>query len=170
MPGPLPTEGAARRNAPTVPSSSLPVSGREGPAPACPVELGDAGSTWWTWAWATPQALGWSDGDLYFIGHRAQLEDDLGVLSSEDFGVLDEFLSFPEYDAAALLGSLVNRLKALTTGKTTLLTRINDMDDKLGLTPKGLAQLRWKIVPDEAAKIEGPTSKRRDLKLVDRTG
>lgn len=168
MPGPLPTGEAARRNKPTVPTTKLPAAGREGPAPVCPVPLGEDGATWWEWAWHTPQAAGWSEGDLYFIGHRAQLEDDVKALASEDFSILDEVLSLPEDDAAAILGGLINRLKALATGKASLLTRVNDMDDKLGLSPKGMAALRWKIVEGEEQPKAKAGEGRRGLSLVDK--
>lgn len=170
MPGPLPDENAVRRNKPSIPTTSLPASGCKGPAPECPIELGPDGAAWWAWAWATPQACGWSDGDLYFIAHRAQLEDDMRALDSEDFDILDEVLSYPEDSANGLIGKLINRLKGLATGKASLVARINDMDDKLGLTPKGMAALRWKIIDDsddvEKADPAKETKKRRGLSAV----
>lgn len=162
--GPLPKpEGErVRRNKPTIPTYNLLSSGRPGAAPDCPLELGPDGRAWWEWAWATPQAFGWSDGDLYFLAHRAQLEDDLRCLDSEDFDILDDVLSYSGDSAPAMIGKLINRLKALATGKASLLTRCNDMDDKLGLTPKGMAALRWKIVPDEAdASVGAPPGAKR---------
>jgi len=30
-----------------------------------------------------------------------------------------------------------------------VIREMREMDDRLGLTPKGLAALRWKIVPDD---------------------
>lgn len=170
--GPLPTGEAARRNKPTVPTTALPAAGFQGEIPVCPVELGDHGRVWWGWAWRTPQAAAWSAGDLYFIGHRAQLEDDLKALDSEDFDILDDVLSYSEDSATQMIGHLLNRLKSLATGKASLLTRVNDMDDKLGLTPKGMAALRWKIVEDETPKAAAPAG-RKGLTLVDpsvRTG
>lgn len=166
--GPLPTGYAARRNKPTIPTTVLAASGRQDPAPECPFELGVQGAAWWEWAWHTPQALGWDDGALVFIAHRAQLEDDVHALDSEDFSILDDVLSFPEDNADALIGKLINRLKALATGKAALMTRLNDMDDKLGLTPKGLAALRWKIVADEVPKedAESKPKAKRGLSAV----
>lgn len=35
----------------------------------------------------------------------------------------------------------------------TLVGRCVDLDDKLGLTPKGMAALRWEIVADEPAQV-----------------
>jgi hypothetical protein len=76
MPGPLPDPASRRRNAPTIPTTRLAASGRSDPAPACPYDLGEAGSAWWAWAWALPQALAWSVGDLYAVARRARLEDE----------------------------------------------------------------------------------------------
>lgn len=155
--GPLPTGEAARRNKPKIPTTKLPAAGYDGPVPSSPLPLGEQGSAWWAWAWRTPQAAAWSDGDLYFLAHRAQLEDDVAALDAEDFSVLDEVLATPDEDAGKILGSLINRLKAMATGKASLMSRINDMDDKLGLSPKGTAALRWKVV-DEEGEAVGPAA------------
>jgi hypothetical protein len=121
MPGPLPDPNAIRRNAPTIPTLTLPLSGRKGPAPDVPiwVQLGTAGSAWWAWAWATPQAVAWgtSVGMEATVARRAQLED---------------MLADTENPAS------IHRL-------------IAPLDKDLGLTPKGMADLRWKIVDDTPA-------------------
>src|ERR1041384_1368966 len=79
MAGPLPDPKRRGRNAPTIPTTELPSSGRPGDAPQPPetYELGKAGQAWWTWAWTLPQACAWDDGALYVAARRAQLEDDL---------------------------------------------------------------------------------------------
>lgn len=53
----------------------LPVTGRVGRPPACPVPLGEAGKRWWRWAWSTPQAVRWHKGYLEPLARRATLED-----------------------------------------------------------------------------------------------
>lgn len=162
--GPLPKPDGerARRNAPVIPTTSLPVGGRSEPAPECPIELGEAGRAWWVWAWSTPQAAGWSDGDAYFVAHRAELEDDCRALDAVDFDVVDDMLGDPE--AARQLAAVIRRLKALALGKVSLTKTMTDMDDRLGLTPKGMAALRWKIVAEEEpAKV-------RTLRPVPRDG
>lgn len=124
MPGPLPDPNAIRRNAPTIPTTELPASGRPGPAPDVPgwISLGDAGSAWWEWAWRTPQACGWSTGNVVSVAHRAALEDALVASDPKSrVGVLRE---------------------------------MRDMDDRLGLTPKGMAALRWKVVDDSPAEVK----------------
>lgn len=62
----------------------LPPTGRSGPAPKCPYALAGAGSAWWAWAWATPQATRWDAGVLYTVARRAHLEDDLAALATRD--------------------------------------------------------------------------------------
>ncbi|MDH4158666.1 MAG: hypothetical protein OEV62_00230 [Actinomycetota bacterium] len=116
-----------RRNAPTIPTTHLPATGRPGPAPKPPawVKIGPKGRAWWRWAWATPQAAAWSDGDLAFIAGRAQLEDE--IATAEEPGMLLRFRK-----------------------------SMMEADDRLGLTPKGLAALRWKIVDDGADRAAAP--------------
>lgn len=125
MPGPLPSEDRVRRNAPTIPTTHLPVSGRSEPAPEPPkwMELGDKGLAWWSWAWSTPQACAWGPGQETFIARRASLED---VLVATD------------PDSARY---------------TALCREMREMEDRLGLTPKGMAALRWKIIADPEARI-----------------
>lgn len=131
MPGPLPDPNAIRRNAPTVPTVSLPLSGRQGDAPDVPswVSLADKGESWWAWAWSTPQAVAWgtSVGMESSVAHRASLEDDLSTADT-------------------------------VPARLSILKLMNDLDNQLGLTPKGMAALRWKIVDDTpAAETPAPT-------------
>lgn len=131
--GPLPKPPAerVRRNQPTIPTTKLPAAGFAGPAPKCPVKLSRAGKAWWRWAWRTPQAAAWSDGDLYVIARRAQLEDDL--------------------DAARAEGVPIGSLSKAAT----------ELEDRLGLTPKAMAALRWSIVAEETAEKASTTERRR---------
>lgn len=140
MPGPLPKSDKVRRNAPAIPTSALPAAGRKGAAPKSPLALGKVGAKWWTWAWSLPQAAGWSVGDEYLIARRAALEDDLDAAYRADFedlaGLDDEELR-----------ALVRRLASLVTGRLGIMREMRELDDRLGLSPKGMAALRWKIVP-----------------------
>ena len=124
MPGPLPDPNAIRRNAPTIPTTELPASGPSSPVPDVPawISLGDAGMSWWEWAWHTPQACGWSTGNLVTVAHRAALED---ALVSGD-----------------------------PKSRVGVLREMRDFDDRLGLTPKGMAALRWKVVDDSPAEVK----------------
>lgn len=153
MPGPLPSDGAARRNAPTIPTTNLPVTGRVDEPPAVPqwVVLGDAGLAWWDWAWHTPQAAGWDDGVLYFVARRAQLEDDMDALQLVDDAFdLAEMLEIPATELTRRMSSIFKRLKALASNKVAVAKEARELDNRLGLNPKAMAELRWKIVDPEA--------------------
>lgn len=132
MPGPLPDPNKRRRNAPTIPTTNLPISGRKDPAPSVPgwVSLGELGQAWWDWAWTTPQACGWGVGSGMesVIARRAALQDDLHAAETSR-------------EQVAIAGKML------------------DIDDRLGLTPKGLAALRWVIVADKA---DAPTAPKAD--------
>lgn len=159
-PGPLPKPNARRRNAPTIPTTDLPASGRKGAAPAEPsgYEFGEDARAWWSWAWKTPQAAGWSKGDLYTVARRAVLEDDLAALrrvETDDFD-LAEMLGDEDGEA---LRYLISRLKSLATGELQIGKEARELDDRLGLTPKGMAALRWKIV-DDSAQAKSRSTKR----------
>lgn len=142
MAGPLPTGTALRRNKPTIPTSELPVTGRTSPVPDPPMtyHFGPAAQDWWDWAWRTPQACGWDDGQLFVVAGRAQIEDDIAA-SVDD----------PKHSLA-------------------LKKERRELDNKLGMTPKGLADLRWKIVAAEESKVAGsptrPKGRKRSLSVV----
>lgn len=144
--GPLPSEQKRRRNAPTIPTTSLPVGGLDAPTPEPPrsANLDTAGVEWWEWAWHTPQAAAWDAGSLYTIARRASLEDDLAAV-----GRLDSLDADDLTDASSqALRGLVQRLAGLATGRLNICREMREIDDRLGLTPKSLAQLRWKITED----------------------
>jgi hypothetical protein len=153
MPGPLPQDDKRRRNAPTIPTTALPVSGFAGVIPDAPdgYNLGTQGRDWWAWAWRTPQAAGWSDGDLYTLARRASIEDDIKAIDMADISVDLELLS----DEAGVveLQAQFKRIKGLVSGRLSILKEARDLDDRLGLTPKGLAALRWKIVADKSDDV-----------------
>lgn len=176
MPGPLPNPQRARRNAPAIPTTDLPAGGRKGPIPKPPkwVELGSKGLAWWRWAWRTPQAAAWSSGHEAFVANRASLEDDLAVLEVGEFGIDIRVLDAMDVtDMGVTIDFLVRRLHSLAVGRLAVLKECREMDDRLGLTPKSLAALRWRIVADEPeAKVEpapaatSPADRRQRLKVV----
>jgi hypothetical protein len=150
MPGPLPDPDAVRRNAPTIPTTKLPAGGRRGAVPEVPRwrELGPAGLAWWEWAWRTPQACAWDDGQLLKVADRASLEDDLIAVRRAD--EVEHFLAdVGKAVDVRELRSVVAHLSSLVTGRLAILARISDLDDRLGLSPKGREQLRMKIVSDD---------------------
>lgn len=100
--------------------------------PDPPCELGVEGRRWWNWAWKTPQSFGWSAGDDYTLARRAAMEDPKTVLSRTGEPVVVE--------------------GGTSTEKLAL-------DDRLGLTPRGLAQLHWQIVAvADPARVAEPAA------------
>jgi len=151
--GPLPTGNARRRNAPTIPTTSLPAGGRKGRIPVAPVSynLGPAGKAWWKWAWRLPQAAAWDDGALYAIARRAELEDQLAAINTPPE------LDLTDLDDASLLELkdridwVLRALKDAAGGSATVMREMRELDNRLGLNPKALAELRWTIVDEKAA-------------------
>lgn len=138
---PLPDPKRRRRNAPTIPTTALPASGRKGTPPKPPhgSSLGEAGATWWRWSWRTPQACGWAKGHESLVGRRAWLEDEVvrigDLLGRDDLTMAD--------------------IRGLTNNRLAVFREMRELDDRLGLSPKGMAQLRWEIVSDSApAEVE----------------
>lgn len=155
MPGPLPDPNRQRRNKPAIPTTNLPAGGRKGTTPKPPVgyDFGRRAAAWWKWAWKTPQAAAWSAGDLYVIARRAQLEDEMDALLRVDSGLdLAELLEVEPKEQLDDLKRLIATLKALAGGSIAVKKEARELDDRLGLTPKGFAALRFKIVDgDEQA-------------------
>lgn len=168
-PGPLPGSQTRRKNAPTIPTTRLPAGGRKGRPPNLPAGyvLGKAGQSWWRWAWATPQAAAWDIGSRYTIARRAQLEDDLAALGTFDpdslnwvFANVDVSQEDALADALKFLGVIIGQLKRLAGDKLAVEREMRELDKRLGLDPKALAELRWTIVADEKpATKPSPTRK-----------
>lgn len=128
MPGPLPTGDAVRRNAPTIPTTNLPAAGRPGPVPDPPVSY------------------------------------ELGAVASDWWGWAWRTPQACAWDDGALFmvarrAKLEGDLHAMEPGEGLAVMReMRELDDRLGLTPKGMAALRWKIVADDA-KAAGQVAK-----------
>jgi hypothetical protein len=155
--GPLPTANPRRRNAPTIPTTNLPAGGYTGEIPDCPYDLAAAGTAWWEWAWRTPQASAWDPGSLYALARRAQLEDDVAALGFTDEFDLTDLLAGADIEAVHRVEFALATLKRSATGKLAIEKEMSALDDKFGLTAKGLAALRWTIVPDVGQAI-APTA------------
>jgi len=168
--GPLPNPQSRRRNAPTIPATTLPVGGRKGrrPNPPAEYEFGKAGKAWWKWAWTTPQATAWDAGSRYAIARRAQLEDDLAALDDFDPLQIAELLAIEPDEQVRALGFLIKRLKALAGGRLAIVKEMRELEKRLGLDPKAIGELRWTITAEEAeqAKPKRPSSSRR-LRAID---
>lgn len=163
MPGPLPNPQKRRRNAPTVPTTNLPATGRKGRPPKCPdgYKLGKVASAWWRWAWATPQATVWDRGALYVIARRAQLEDDLDSLALNDELELVDLLAGADEEAIERVSYALDSLKRAATGKLAIEKEMRELDKVLGLTPKAMAELRWSI--EDTTEEEDKPGKRASV-------
>ena len=148
MPGPLPNPNRRRRNAPTIPATSLPASGRRDPAPDCPYPLAAKGREWWLWAWSLPQACAWDDGALFTVARRARLEDDIAAMNISDELDLSDLLAGADHEAIRRVEWALATLKRLATAKLSVEKEMRELDGKLGLNPEALAKLRWTIVDD----------------------
>jgi hypothetical protein len=91
------------------------------------MKLGEAGLGWWKWAWRTPQSTMWDESSAPLVARRAQLEDELLVARRDKDG---------------------NPLPP----PGSLLKAVLDLDDRLGLSPKALLQLRWRIEDIDAGE------------------
>jgi hypothetical protein len=163
-----------------VAGTQLPADGRKEPVPEAPYDLGEAGSRWWRWAWALPQAAAWDDGALYGLARRAELEDRLAAL--EDVGSLDfageisEILGMSDVDAGDVemfkalrrVESVMRKLKSMSGGAVSVMREMRELDNKFGLNAKAMADLRWSIAAEDEAAA--PTAaKVRRLHAVDPT-
>ena len=164
--GPLPNPQHRHRGAPSIPTTQLPATGRSGPLPKVPIgyRLGRPGRAWWKWAWSLPQACAWSDGDLYVVARRASLEDDLmAVEKAPELPDLSTLCGETVQDLKRMFG----RISALASGRVAIMREIRELDSRLGLTPKALAELRWSIVAVEPEAPAAEVSGSRRLRAVD---
>jgi hypothetical protein len=164
--GPLPNPQSRRRNAPTIATTVLPAAGRKGRAPAVPTgyKLKSRGRAWWNWAWKLPQATRWDAGTRYFVARRAALEDDLEALEQGEGFNFDDLLADLDIedaksrrDTSDAVEFIVRRLKALAGARTGVMKEMRELDNRLGLNPKAMADLRWSVEEVE----ETPTPKAR---------
>lgn len=170
MPGPLPSPDRRRRNAPTIPTTMLPAGGRTDPAPRVPkwVRLGKSGRAWWLWAWKTPQAAAWAGGMEALVARRAGLEDDIERLATGGSIDVAELLDVEADERVALIEDVLRTLSRLAGGKIQIEREMRELDDRLGLSPKAMAALRWTIAPDQVADArEARTASTRRLVAVD---
>lgn len=105
-----------------------------------------------------PQAAAWSDGDAYVTARRASLEDDLDALERVAGIDLNEVIESATLSEAK---AVIGRIAALATGRLALMKEARELDDRLGLTPKSMAALRWTIVGDTERQQATGTSAAR---------
>lgn len=127
--GPAPKPAAQRRrsNAPAAGEwVDLPRAGRKGPPPAWPLPgyVTDAERELWAWAWSTPQATMWEGLALEpFVARWAML-------------------------TAGVRGDDVK-----ASGLQAMLPELRQIEDRLGLNPKGLQDRRWRLAADDGQPV-----------------
>lgn len=175
--GPLPKPGARRRNAPTIPTTTLPAGGYAGEIPEPPPDYDflKPARSWWSWVWRTPQAAAFGTGSLYSLARRAQLEDDLWLLEKADEFDLGALMEISDKrEMLQNLEFMLRKLKALAGGKASLLKEMRELDKRFGLDPKALSENRWTVEEVEAPPAEpsaapaaAKTTKPRRILAVD---
>lgn len=141
----------------------LPAAGRRGRPPRCPYDLADAGRSWWKWAWRTPQATRWNNGDLYHVARRAQLEDDAAALGFDDELDLKDLLAGADPEAIANVKWALTLLKQSASGLLAVKKEMRELETRLGLNPEGMNRLGWTIgeVTEERDGLDDLTARRR---------
>lgn len=137
--------------------------------PACPYELGDAGSAWWGWAWSTPQAKRWDDGVLYVLARRAVLEDLVSALAEVDelsVEAIDRLINGDPATAGQRFGWLLRKLKSAAGSFTELSREMRELEGQLGFGAKSMASLGWKVEEEKpkGSKLDELRA-RRDKKV-----
>ena len=123
MPGTLPKADAygnptaQRRNAPTIPTTDVPVTGYEGPVPEPTVELGELARKFYDRAWASPPAAAW-------------LPDEADVVA----------------EWAGLKAVVAQQLRSGEAPQSALLAQIKAREDALYLSPMARARGRVRLI------------------------
>jgi len=151
MPGasyPKPDAERRNRNPAEYGWTDLPATGRQGPPPPMPdvvdySELAD----WWADLWSSPQAAAWDQTGrtLHGLLHAKWLLTEVEVVERNGLE-----LAVPGAPRAAILAEM------------------RQIEDRHGLNPKAMLQLRWRIVDADtvtATTTKPKTTRRRDPRL-----
>ncbi|AIU31181.1 Hypothetical protein Cul210931_1866 [Corynebacterium ulcerans] len=144
MPGPPPKNDGTRRSKGAIPYilAELPSEGRSGRAPAWP--LSGRAPRGWAALWKLPQAVMWEK------------------MHSE--------LSVARY--LMLRASMEDAMAAGEEVKSAVFSEIRQAEDSLGLSPKGMQTLRWRVTADEVEehqperRVTSPANRRARLRVV----
>ena|GEM_PF-3350208 len=136
MPGPLPTGTARRRNAPTLPTDSLPMDGVVVDLPS-PIEpLDEVEQRYYVWAWSTPAAAAWHSSDAEIVAEWARLK---------------------VYVSRTMRGEVTKRVgdsEVVVEPSSPILTQITNREDRLMLSPMARKKGRAKIVSGESQESD----------------
>lgn len=111
--------------------------------PDCPYDLGAAGTAWWAWAWASPQAARWDEGALYTVARRAVVEDLAAALDDVEAFDVESFMAEEPVEAVKQLRWLLETLKASATGFVGLSKEMRELEGQLGFGAKSMVALGW---------------------------
>jgi hypothetical protein len=82
------------------------------------------------------------------------------MLADSAFEVSDfsDLLGRDEDEVCRELEFIVGRLASMASSRKTIMAEMRELDKVLGLTPKGLADLRWEIVDKTGDAEEAPAA------------
>lgn len=104
---------------------------------------------------------------MYFVARRAVLEDHAVALSFADsLGVADLF-DEGNKEAARRVEWALNQLRKSATGEVALMKEMRELDNRLGLNPKALLDLRWSIGDPGEDEPDAPLAVVTPLKMKD---
>lgn len=147
-PAPKPTEDRRRTNEPTFGWTDLPAAGREGPPPAMSDDHDYSEfAEWWADLWSSPQAEAWDQSGRTMFGYLEckRLLNTIEIVQRADG----------------------RELAVPAAPRTAILAEMRQIEDRHGLNPKAMMQLRWRIVDGvaPAVKPKKPPARRRDPRL-----
>ena len=132
MPGPIPDDNARRRNAPTLPTDSLPMDGASIDPPA-PIEpLDEVEQRYYVWAWSTPAAAAWHSSDAEIVAEWARLK------------------TYASRTMRREVFKQVGENEVVVEPSSPILTQITNREDRLMLSPMARKKGRAKIVAGES--------------------
>jgi len=139
---PKPDNQKRNRNEPAFGWSDLPAAGREGEPPSLPPRSEDA-RDWldvtieaWADLWKSPQATMW----------------DPSGRTLRSWAVCFDDLAQCQKDRKPVPASLLNEMR--------------QVEDRHGLSPKAMLQLRWRIVTEDSSAVPVRTSKDRKSSVL----
>ena len=149
MPGPAPDPNALRRDRPSDKDgwTSLPLEGRNGVAPAWPLR---------TWVETTAHLL--NDDDLSAADKKLPMGRDAIRADEREAAIWAELWTIPQavvwerkksvHDVALYTRFMF----AAESGDMKAAAEARQWNDRLGLNPKAMLSLRWKIATDEVSE------------------
>lgn len=151
-----PPEPGSINRGPTIPQTSLPDQGYQGEIPDPIRPLDGYAKVYWDWAWSTPQAAMWDKGTAGAVTTLSEIHRDIealesmsGIASKMSFYDLLECTDPSMGPVAKQLGDLFGGLLKMVTNKKGLVAEARSYESVLGLNPKAMSDMRWKVLKEE---------------------